>query len=193
MSTDQPPPPGDEPRDRDPFAKQQPPPRANGSPYGDYDDGTDPLADMPPLAHLGRRLVARIIDGLIIGIPVGLVMALILGTYYPMGDGSDARSSAFTLAYVLVYFVYEGLMLTHYGQTLGKKAMKIRVAMLETGATPVGRPGWARAATYALPEIVPCCGFVFWLVNVLWCTWDRPYRQCLHDKVARTVVVSTEP
>jgi uncharacterized RDD family membrane protein YckC len=192
MSTDQPPP-GDEPRARDPFAKQQPPPRANGSPYGDHDGGADPLAGMPPLAHLGRRLAARILDGLIIGIPVGLVMALILGTYYPMGDGSDARSSVFTLAYVLVYFVYEGLMLTRYGQTLGKKAMKIRVAMLETGETPAGGPGWARAAVYALPEIVPCCGFVFWLVNVLWCTWDRPYRQCLHDKAAKTVVVSAEP
>ncbi|WP_064273463.1 RDD family protein [Streptomyces sp. RTd22] len=148
---------------------------------------------MPPLAHLGRRVVARIIDGLIIGIPVGLIMALIWGTYYPMGDGSDARSSVFTLVYVLAYFVYEGLMLTRYGQTLGKKAMKIRVAMLETGEPPVGGAGWARAATYTLPEIVPCCGFVFWLVNVLWCTWDRPYRQCLHDKVAKTVVVSTTP
>ncbi|MEU0845968.1 RDD family protein [Streptomyces sp. NPDC005962] len=191
MSTDQPPPPGDEPRDRDAFAKQ-PPPRANGSPYGDHGGGADPLAGMPPLAHLGRRLVARIIDGLIIGIPVGLIMALILGTYYPMGDGGDARSSVFTLAYVLAYFVYEGLMLTHYGQTLGKKAMKIRVAILETGETPAGGPGWVRAAVYALPEIVPCCGALFWLVNVLWCTWDRPYRQCLHDKAAKTVVVSTE-
>ncbi|MFI0821617.1 RDD family protein [Streptomyces sp. NPDC021098] len=194
MSTDQPPP-GDEPRDRDPFAKPQPqpPPRANGSPYGDHGGDADPLAGMPPLAHRGRRLVARIIDGLIIGIPLGLIMALIWGTYYPMGNGSDARSSLFTLVYVLVYFIYEGLMLTHYGQTVGKKAMKIRVAILETGEPPVGRPGWARAATYSLPEIVPCCGFVFWLVNVLWCTWDRPYRQCLHDKVARTVVVSTVP
>ncbi|MGW2329087.1 RDD family protein [Streptomyces sp. NPDC001700] len=193
MSTDQPPPSGDEPRDRDPFAKQQPPPRANGSPYGDHDGGDDPLAGMPPLAHLGRRLAARILDGLIIGIPIGVIMALILGTYYPMGDGSDARSSVFTLVYVLAYFVYEGLMLTRYGQTLGKKAMKIRVAILETGETPAGGPGWVRAAVYALPEIVPCCGAVFWLVNVLWCTWDRPYRQCLHDKAAKTVVVSVEP
>ncbi|MFK4273751.1 RDD family protein, partial [Streptomyces milbemycinicus] len=53
--------------------------------------------------------------------------------------------------------------------------------------------GWVRAAVYALPEIVPCCGFLFWLINVLWCTWDRPYRQCLHDKAAKTVVVSAVP
>ncbi|MEU8827304.1 RDD family protein [Streptomyces sp. NPDC048636] len=204
MSTDQPPPGADEPRDRgsDPFAKHPPTggPEdsggtggtgggTNGTPYGEHRDEDDPLAGMPPLAHLGRRLIARIIDALLVGIPVGLVMAAILGGYDPV-DGS-ARSSTVTIVYALVYFVYEGLMLTHYGQTVGKKAMKIRVAMLENGQPPVGQPGWVRAGVYALPEIVPCCGFIFWLINVLWCTWDRPYRQCLHDKAAKTVVVST--
>ncbi|QKV94719.1 RDD family protein [Streptomyces sp. NA02950] len=205
MSTDQPPPGADEPRDRgsDPFAKHPPTGGAedtggaggaggtNGTPYGEHRDEGDPLAGMPPLAHLGRRLIARIIDALLVGIPVGLVMAAILGGYDPV-DGS-ARSSTVTIVYALVYFVYEGLMLTHYGQTVGKKAMKIRVAMLENGQPPVGQPGWVRAGVYALPEIVPCCGFIFWLLNVLWCTWDRPYRQCLHDKAAKTVVVSAVP
>ncbi|MFD0444580.1 RDD family protein [Streptomyces indonesiensis] len=134
MSTDQPPPGPDEPRDRDssdPFAKQ---PRANGSPYGDYGDhtaGPEPYAGMPPLAHLGRRLIARIIDALLIGIPVGLVVTAVAGAYDPI-EGS-ARSTTVTLVYVLVYFLYEGLMLTRDGQTVGKKAMKIRVAMLENG------------------------------------------------------------
>ncbi|WP_432036692.1 RDD family protein [Streptomyces cucumeris] len=200
MSTDQPPPGSDEPRDRgsDPFAKHPPTEGTsggtggtNGTPYGEHRDEGDPLAGMPPLAHLGRRLIARIIDALLIGIPVGLIMAAILGGYDPV-DGS-ARSSSVTVVYALVYFVYEGLMLTRYGQTVGKKAMKIRVAMLENGQPPVGQPGWVRAGVYALPEIVPCCGFIFWLINVLWCTWDRPYRQCLHDKAAKTVVVSAAP
>lgn len=205
MSTDQPSPGADEPRDRgsDPFAKHPPTGGAegtggtggtggtNGTPYGEHRDEGDPLAGMPPLAHLGRRLIARIIDALLVGIPVGLVMVAILGGYDPV-DGS-ARSSTVTIVYALVYFVYEGLMLTHYGQTVGKKAMKIRVAMLENGQPPVGQPGWVRAGVYALPEIVPCCGFIFWLLNVLWCTWDRPYRQCLHDKAAKTVVVSAVP
>ncbi|GAA0528813.1 MULTISPECIES: RDD family protein [Streptomyces] len=191
MSTDQPPPGPDEPRDRDssdPFAKY---PRANGSPYEERTAGAEPHAGMPPLAHLGRRLIARIIDALLIGIPVGLVLSAITGGYDPV-DGS-ARSTIVTLIYVLVYFVYEGLMLTRDGQTVGKKAMKIRVALLENGQPPAGPAGWVRAGVYALPEIVPCCGFVFWLINVLWCTWDRPYRQCLHDKAARTLVVSAVP
>ncbi|MEU1667804.1 RDD family protein [Streptomyces sparsogenes] len=220
MSTDQPTPEPDEPRPHEPrdgeprpgeprpeeprpeeprpeqpegdrFAKGQPPP-SYGSPYGGAYGGeygaADPLAGMPPLANRGRRLVARIVDALIIGIPVGLVMAVLVGDYDPVNNNNEA--TAMTIVYALVYFVYEGLMLTKYGQTVGKKVMRIRVAMLENGAIPAGQPGWLRAGTYALPEIVPCCGFIFWLVNVLWCTWDRPFHQCLHDKVAKTVVVS---
>jgi uncharacterized RDD family membrane protein YckC len=208
MSTDEPPPGPDEPP-RDPFRKQQPPPSGDssgsrsggpsggptGGPYGDSYGGRraggDPLAGMPPLAHLGRRLLARIIDGLLIGIPVSLVMVLAMGGFDPEDD--TGRSTGITIVYALVYFVYEGLMLTNSGQTVGKKAMRIRVAMLDNGAIPAGQPGWLRAAVYALPEVVPCCGFIFWLINVLWCTWDRPYRQCLHDKAAKTVVVSAVP
>ncbi|MFD8382152.1 RDD family protein [Streptomyces sp. NPDC059679] len=175
----------------DAFSKQQPPP-SFGSPYGGEYGGEygapDPLAGMPPLANRGRRLVARIIDALIVGIPVGLVMAVLVGDYDPVNNNDEA--TAITIVYALVYFLYEGLMLTKYGQTVGKKVMKIRVALLENGEIPAGQPGWLRAGTYALPEIVPCCGFIFWLINVLWCTWDQPYHQCLHDKVAKTVVVA---
>ncbi|MFH8370312.1 RDD family protein [Streptomyces sp. NPDC018031] len=166
-------------------------PYGPGGPYGDRFGAPDPLAGMPPLAGLGRRLLARIIDGLLIGIPVALVMALILGGYDPVDD--TGASTVVTVVGALAYFVYEGLMLTSSGQTVGKRLMKIRVAMLADGSVPAGQAGWMRAAVYSLPEVVPCCGFIFWLVNVLWCTWDRPYRQCIHDKVAATVVVSAVP
>ncbi|WP_338320576.1 hypothetical protein [Streptomyces lonarensis] len=28
------------------------------------------------------------------------------------------------------------------------------------------------------------------LLNVVWCLWDRPWRQCWHDKVAGTFVAA---
>ncbi|MEC4015122.1 RDD family protein [Streptomyces sp. H27-D2] len=173
-----------------------PPP--GGSPYGDapYGDpyggqsGADPLSGMPPLANRFRRLIARIIDGLLIGIPVSAIVTLAVGGIDPTED--TGRSTSLSVIVSLVYFVYEGLMLTSRGQTVGKKLMKIRVAMLDNGAIPAGQPGWYRAGTYALPQIVPCCGTIFWFINVLWCTWDKPYQQCLHDKVAKTVVVAAD-
>jgi uncharacterized RDD family membrane protein YckC len=83
-------------------------------------------------------------------------------------------------------------MLSRTGQTLGKMALKIRVANFSDGSVP-GSAGWVRAAVFALPGILSavCVGALFWLLNVLWCTWDQPYRQCLHDKAAKTVVVRT--
>jgi uncharacterized RDD family membrane protein YckC len=175
------------------YESAPPPGDAYGTnPYGGPSGAVDPLAGMPPLASLPRRLIARILDLLIIGIPVGLIMGLATDTYSTGYDtGTDGRTYLQQVIYLLVYFVYEGLMLTTRGQTLGKMAMKIRVGMLRDGAVPSGNPGWFRAAVYSLAQLVPCIGFVFWLINVLFCTWDRPYRQCLHDKAAKTVVVST--
>ncbi|GAA2713852.1 MULTISPECIES: RDD family protein [Streptomyces] len=163
-----------------------PPPPAPGP--------ADPLAGMPPLGSRFKRLVARIIDGLLISVPISVIYAA--ATWSQDHDAWDwrndqGRSTSLSIIVAIVYFLYEGLMLSARGQTVGKMAMRIRVAMLDNGAIPHGRPGWTRAAVYSLPEVIPCCGFVFWLVNVLWCTWDEPYHQCIHDKAAKTVVVST--
>ncbi|MBL1068478.1 RDD family protein [Streptomyces sp. 7-21] len=164
------------------------------NPYGGSQGAVDPLAGMPPLADLWRRLLARIIDLLIVGIPVSVLLWLAAGDYDVNGMGNagsgDGGSYLRQAVLLLVYFVYEGAMLSARGQTVGKMLMRIRVAMLDNGAVPAGSPAWLRAGTYSLVQLLPCFGFLFWLVNVLFCTWDRPYRQCLHDKAARTVVVS---
>jgi uncharacterized RDD family membrane protein YckC len=163
----------------------------HGSPYGDpygSGGGTDPLAGMPPLASRGKRLLARIIDALIIAIPIGIIAGIIAG--FDSYDDTDAQYWQGGL-YTLAYFLYEGIMLSRSGQTVGKRLMKVRVAVLRDGAAPHGGPAWIRAVVYNLPAVVPCVGFLFWLINVLFCTWDKPYQQCIHDKAAKTVVVAT--
>lgn len=176
-----------------PYGGTPPPPGGYGNhpfgtnPYGDAHGGVDPLAGMPPLASRGKRLVARIFDALLVGIPVFLIVGIFVGFSIDDTGGQLIQS----LLYTLVYFAYEGYMLTTRGQTFGKMAMRVRVAMLDSGALPSGSPGWVRAAVYSLPGLVPCLGSLFWLVNVLFCTWDKPYHQCLHDKVGKTVVVAT--
>ncbi|RLL67091.1 RDD family protein [Streptomyces sp. Z26] len=156
------------------------------SPYGHAGGAADPLAGMPPLAPLGKRVVARLIDALIVGIPLGLVMGLLTGFSYDDNRAAFWQGSLYTV----VYFLYEGVMLSQSGQTVGKKVMNIRVAMLHDGSVPTGSPAWTRAAVYQLPTLVPCIGSLFWLVNVLSCTWDQPYRRCFHDKAAKTVAVT---
>jgi uncharacterized RDD family membrane protein YckC len=159
------------------------------NPYGDMTGAADPLADMPPLASRGKRLLARIIDALLIGIPVGVIIGLAQGGW---DSGDDGNGYYQQVVFSVAYVIYEGIMLTNWGQTVGKRLMKVRVAMLADGAVPRGRPGWLRVFVYQLPLLVPCVGFLFWLVNVLFCTWDKPFQQCLHDKAAKTVVVAAD-
>ena len=151
-----------------------------------------PVSEMPPLGGLGRRLSARIIDTVLLAI-VGVPLSLV--AYAGSSHDRTARTVGVDVVLALVGFVYEGLMLTlSRGQTVGKKVMRIRVAVLANGAVPSGSTGWIRSAVYWLPGIFSalCIPALFSLLNILWCTWDRPYRQCLHDKAAKTVVVRTD-
>ncbi|MDX6350835.1 MAG: hypothetical protein QOF84_5625 [Streptomyces sp.] len=179
------PPPSGSPYDQPPTAPPPPPP-PSASPYGS-EPAPDPLLGMPPLANRGRRLLARIVDALIVGIPVYAITGAAFNNYDYNNTGASYGES---VIYAVIYLIYQVLLLTRSGQSLGKKLLKVRVGMLADGSNPTTEAALKREATYALVPIIPCCGSIFWLVNVLWCTWDKPYQQCLHDKAGKTVVVS---
>ncbi|WP_329067822.1 RDD family protein [Streptomyces sp. NBC_01429] len=169
-----------------------------GSPYG----GTDPLAGMPPLAPFGKRLLARIIDVLIIFIPLAIISAFTGGAWGSAnGNGewdnvtnqvNTGRHWIWSLISLVVYVGYDTYMTKKYGQTLGKRWMKIRVAMLNNGAVPDTNASLLRAAVLWLPALL-CCFVLWWIIIVATILASRPYRQGLHDKAARTVVVSDVP
>jgi uncharacterized RDD family membrane protein YckC len=152
----------------------------------------DPLAGMPPLANRFRRLVARVIDFLIVSIPVYGLWAIGAHGWGTYGYFSG-RAYLESVVYELVYFAYQVFMLTHFSRSVGKMVMGIRVAMLADGAMPSLGAAARREGTYSLPLLLSCVGLIFWYVNVLWCLWDRPFHQCLHDKAGRTVVVTEHP
>ncbi|MGF1428829.1 RDD family protein [Kitasatospora sp. LaBMicrA B282] len=160
----------------------------DGNPYGGAPSGAPaggpaPVAGMPPLGTWPHRILARVIDYVIVQ-----VIAFLLVLPFAGFSNRNGYTEGVWVFYAL-YLVYEGLMLSRDGQTLGKKAMNVRVAMLADGSSPVGSAAWTRAAVYTLPAVL-CCG-LWWLVNGLYGVFDKPYRQCLHDKAAKTVVVST--
>ncbi len=47
----------------------------------------------------------------------------------------------------------------------------------------------ARWASFEAFSIV--AGGLLLVVDLLWPLWDRPWRQAIHDKIARTIVVPT--
>ncbi|UFR04224.1 RDD family protein [Streptomyces sp. Go40/10] len=173
----------------DPYGGAQPPPYG-GDPYGGYP--ADPLAGMPPLAESGRRTLARIIDMILVGIVVALVTWGLGLTYYTVVDGrvEVGRNVARAFVTAVLYVAYDTVMISRSGQTLGKKWLGMRVANLENGATPSVQASLSRALVLWVPFAF-CCACLWTAVSGGWSFFDKPYKQGLHDKAAKTVVVST--
>ncbi|MFD8232788.1 RDD family protein [Streptomyces sp. NPDC059696] len=163
-----------------------------GDPYGGGPYAADPLAGMPPLADSVLRTLARIIDMILVGAVVWLLTwALNIDEYDVDSNSVEVGKSLWqaTVAAVL-YIAYDTAMTARNGQTLGKQLLRMRVANLDNGATPSVQSALLRAAVLWIPFAF-CC-FCFWIaVCGGWSYFDRPYKQGLHDKAAKTVVVST--
>ncbi|MEU2837499.1 RDD family protein [Streptomyces sp. NPDC007076] len=221
MSNDQPT--SGQPPEDDPFSKKpHEPPPSSGSPYDSappppppppYDPGPyggggpyggpDPLAGMPPLAEPGKRILARLIDFLIISIPLYLI-SLPWGGAVEMSDNngngsgvSDVFSQTYSghqlvwsLIGLVVYVAYDTYFTHKDGRTLGKRLLKLRVAMLNDGRVPDTGASFLRAVVLWLPALL-CCPCLWWLINIVLMFTDKPYRQGLQDKAAKTVVVQS--
>jgi len=165
-----------------------------------------------PLASPGARLVARLVD-----IVVVAVLALVANGWflYQLAQESvalyeqmlaNAEPSAETAGRVntltfliaavsaAVWLAYEVPSIANTGQTLGKRLLGIKVMRIET----TDRVGFGRAlgrwTTLGLPTLLwPCygVGLILQIVDCLFVAFDRPLHQALHDKRALTVVVQT--
>jgi uncharacterized RDD family membrane protein YckC len=84
----------------------------------------------------------------------------------------------------LVMLAYETIAVAKFGRTLGMAWLRIRPLRVSGGVL-----GWGRA--FARAAIFWLAGFLGWigLLDPLWCLWDGE-RQCLHDKVADSIVVN---
>ncbi|GGZ75751.1 RDD family protein [Streptomyces subrutilus] len=179
-----------------------PPPYGGGDPYGGSGGYgmPDPLAGMPPLADFGRRLAARVIDVIIVAVPLFLIQLAFGTNRYTVDtsrgeDVSEVVTKSYsgsglvmTLISILLYVGYDWWFTRKNGQTLGKKAMGLRVAMLNDGSVPPSNASLSRAAVLWLPTLI-CCFCLWPIALVISILVDKPYRQALHDKVAKTVVV----
>ncbi|MGQ4381197.1 RDD family protein [Streptomyces sp. SAS_267] len=154
-------------------------------------------------AGFGRRLVARLLDTVVIAgvtaaaaVPLGtravdhvdekIDAAKLSGEKVTVWllDGTTASCLGAVLAVLLVFGVlYEVLPTARWGRTLGKKLCGIEVRDIE-GHEP---PGFGRALVRWLVLSVPCL-LVVGLAGVVWGLFDKPWSQCWHDKAAHTFV-----
>ncbi|WP_131735920.1 RDD family protein [Actinomadura roseirufa] len=188
---------------------------------GALPDGTVPEGPVPGaldldgapvlLAEPGQRLLARIVDTLVVGLPVIVVVRQAVS-----GHDVDVVAPPAVAGCLLLY---EAVQLAVWGRTLGKRFAGIEVAAAprDQGAAqrpeaalpdaavgpgsavePGGRLGVLRAvlraAVYALPVAVrpvPVLGLLaglFWVANA-GAMYEGTRRQAVHDRLAGTLVV----
>ena len=122
-------------------------------------------------AGAGQRFLAVIIDAILLGIVNQIVAS-------PFGGGDPTAVSGLTTLVGIAYVV--GLWTYWNGQTVGKKAMGIRVVKVD--GTEFGLvPGVIRYVGYIVSAVVFLLGFI-------WILFDKD-RQGWHDKIAGTYVV----
>lgn len=155
--------------------------------------------DGQPLAGWWLRVLARIVDGLLMAVVGGAVASLVLPhalsdywdwalTVDQVGAQPPAQLlqelSKWGLVVSAVTLVYEVVMLTLVGATVGKLITGLRVRLRDQP----GHLGWGYATVRTL--LYQLIGIItpLFILNALWPLWDDK-RQGLHDKVARSNVV----
>ena len=160
------------------------------------------------LADPGRRLGARMLDFLVM-LPVFVIILAVtlsiaaphFGPFFPAVNTTQPGTSvplpgifwleltvlACALATGLLMVAYETVAVAHFGRTLGMAWLHIRPLRVFGGTLGWGR-SFGRAAIFWLAG---CFGWIG-LLDPLWCLWDDR-RQCLHDKVADSIVINDGP
>jgi len=143
--------------------------------------GEQPSAAVPaytgkgsgPRSGFWTRFGAYLVDFLILLVP-NIVIALLLD--------SPGLESLLQILISVTYFAYfEG---GPTGQTIGKRALGIRVIDLKRG----GSIGYGRAVLRWISRILST---IIVLLGYFWMIWD-PEKQTWHDKIAGSVVVPVD-
>lgn len=144
-------------------------------------------------AEWWRRLLAILLDGLVLSIPY-LILSFLLGLRTtevdPITNEVTIRMGAMasmSLISVIVACIYSGLLEgSSHGASVGKMALRIQVRDANTG----GPIGFGRAALRRFVyQILFLPFFIPGLINGLSPLWDRR-KQAWHDKAVGTVVVN---
>jgi uncharacterized RDD family membrane protein YckC len=137
------------------------------------------------LAPMWRRVIAQLLDQLIVVVPVAIV-ALSLG----VGSVDELADNAFALnvGVVVSAFLYEFVMIGRWGRTVGKFAMDTRVVRVDTAGPILWYSSAIRALVPLAAGVIPGIGSAASMIVYVTAFFDRR-RQGWHDRAAGTIVV----
>ncbi len=138
------------------------------------------------LASRGARLAAAIVDALI-SLLVMVPLLLIVGEHALAENRelSSAQRTLFVAVSLCIFLGCHGYLLKTYGQTIGKRLMKIQIVSLEGNILPLKPLIVRRYLPFWLIGLIPSLSMVS-IINSLFIF--RKDKRCLHDLLAGTVV-----
>lgn len=151
------------------------------------------------LAGRGARFLARCLDNLALGLPGGLAAGAVVLTY---PGGFKAWEAAKPVGPMPLWFwllflalltpvvICDCLWLRHHGQTIGKRALGIRLVRSDGTLPSLSRVICLRTAVVGLMEAIPLVGLMVALLDCLFIFGKD--RRCLHDLIADTWVVRVQ-
>lgn len=165
--------------------------------------------DGVPLASWGRRAFARIIDGIVVTVvALALTFPTVAEAFRRAWDDAEraaqtGQSAApmftdpamlehlalVTFVQLLVGLAYEAVFLLWRAATPGKLALGLRVRRWDAGQRLTPTVVVRRWLAYQGAQALPYIGTPYGIIDLLWPVRDSR-RQALHDKFARTCVVS---
>ncbi len=159
-----------------------------------------PLADAPAasleLAGRGVRLGAKMLDGLAAGAALltGGIPVVTAVPYLGAHRGShgavvlvEALGGCAAFLGLAALVVWNCVWLHRYGQTVGKRAMRIRIVRSNGERATLGRIFLLRFLPVTVLGAIPLAGTLVTLTDFL--LIFRSSRRCLHDQLADTIVV----
>ena len=144
------------------------------------------------LARRGVRLLAAIVDGFAVaGLYWAVSATLFRGQFELVRTGAMSVFAWIACAVLLTYACYlaiNGYLLHARGQTLGKRLFDIRIVRSDGSKASLVRLAGLRYVFSHAVGMLPLLGQLFILTDLL-CIF-RESRQCLHDNIADTIVVT---
>jgi len=148
------------------------------------------------LAGRGTRLGAAIVDGLVLVVMVYVPLIVsIKMSGHPLLVNAKFNYAAILNSMLLLPLIgliafawLNILFVSRNGQSIAKKLMGIKVVRSDGSKASLGRIFWLRNVVNIVIGIIPLLGSLYGLVDAL-LIFSAP-RQCVHDKIADTIVVN---
>ena len=155
------------------------------------------------LAERGARLLAATLDELIllaISLPMifGAVPAMValvggtsdlqlLDTASILGTLLHGPGITITIVALIAWCIITAWLVAANGQSIGKRVVGIKVVRKDGSRASFARIFLLRNVVNGLPNLFPYVGWLYQLIDPLMIYQES--RQCLHDKLADTIVV----